>query len=199
MPTEYRPFTVRMPDAQQYLVRIDLSEVDSTTIASDSSLPEDEDGYDPVVAAVLEEISAEQVPAERRLSDEEFAAIFRGMLGPTEPQREQLAVAPRAESTVGPGGMMDLDFDLAAGPEDDDTIQLQMQVQLGDDVLGPVEIRIDTNSSIYVAREDMLAILPVPVRAAERLEGEFVELASLRDAGVDLRYDATADRLVLVQ
>jgi hypothetical protein len=193
-PAEYRPFTLSLPGGADYPVRIDLEEVDSIAFSGTITLPEDEEGYDPVVAEI-----AAQLSAEGRLSDEEFEAIFRGMLGPPQQTETALSTVPRSSPTIGPSGMMDLDFNLAAGPEDAETIQLQMQVQLGDDVLGPVEIRIDTNSSIYVAREDMLAILPVPVRGAERLEGEFVELASLRDAGVNLRYDATSDRLVLVQ
>ncbi len=194
MPERYRPFSLSLSGAQEYPVRIDLGEVDSIAFSGTITVREDDGGYDPVVAEIAAKLSAEG-----RLSDEEFEAIFRGMLGPIEDERAAIAAVPPANATIGPGGMMDLDFDLAAGPEDDDTIHLQMQVQHGNNVLGPVEIRIDTNSSIYVARDEMLAILPAPVRAAERLEGEFVELASLRDAGVDLRYDATADRLVLVQ
>jgi hypothetical protein len=194
MPETYRPFTISLPGAEKYPVRIDLNEVEAIAFTGSSPVQLEEEEFDPVVAEI-----AAQLSAEGRLSDEEFAAIFRGMLGPARDREPALATVPRANPTIGPGGMMNLDFDLAAGPQDDDTIQLQMQVQHGDDLLGPVEIRIDTNSSIYVARKDMLAILPTPVRGAERLEGEFVELARLRDAGVNLRYDATADRLVLVQ
>jgi hypothetical protein len=195
-PAEYRPFSLKLTGVAGYPVRIDLEQVNAIEFTSSMALPVDEENYDPVVAEI-----AAQLSAEGRLSDDEFAAIFRGMLGPEGRQRAATAAAaaPRTGPTIGPGGMMDIDFNLAAGPEDDDTIQLQMQVQHGDDVLGPVEIRIDTNSSIYVARQDMLAILPRPVRAAERLQGDFVALASLRDAGVNLRYDATSDRLILVQ
>ncbi len=193
-PAEYRPFALNLSGAAGYPVRIDLEQVNAIEFTSAMALPVDEENYDPVVAEI-----AAQLSAEGRLSDDEFAAIFRGMIGPERGQRTAVATVPRNGPTIGPGGIMNLDFDLAAGPEDEDTIQLQMQVQHGTDVLGPVQIRIDTNSSIYVARRDMLAILPTPVRAAERLQGEFVALASLRDAGVNLRYDATSDRLILVQ
>lgn len=96
-----------------------------------------------------------------------------------------------------PVGVIALDYDLAGGPRSASTLQVRKDVQHDGQLVGRVEIRIDNNSAIYVARTDLLRVIPSAQDQARALQDEFVGLIELREAGINLRYDAANDRLVL--
>ncbi len=105
--------------------------------------------------------------------------------------------ASRAAAGLASGGVMALDYDLAGGPQSASALQVRKEVQHDGETVGRVEIRIDNNSAIYVARADLVRIVPSASDEAERLGSDFVPLVALREAGINLRYDPVSDRLVL--
>lgn len=193
-----------------YPIRIDLADVElessrralaASQKAAATTRPDDE-----------VRLAAIRMPAEASSGEEPVDGApmtadtdLEEVLQPNQQENAQLAAqtAPRlitpvaSRETSRPALTLPVDFDLAGGPDADNTLQLQMQVQHANRSLGRVEIRIDNTSAIFVSRREIGRIIPVRTRAFDALEGEFVLLTRLRDAGVDLRYDPVSDRLVL--
>lgn len=110
------------------------------------------------------------------------------------------ASAPSASRATAGGGLANvlaLDYDLSGGPQSASALQVRKEVQHNGESVGRVEIRIDNNSAIYVARADLVRIVPSASDEAERLGDDYLGLAALREAGINLRYDPVNDRLVL--
>ena len=107
--------------------------------------------------------------------------------------------ADRPESSAAISGVLPIEFDLRGGLKDDSGVQIRKAIRTAGRELGEVDLRIDNNLAIFASREQIARILPQRSRAVERMEGDFVRLSALRDVGVNLRYDATADQLVLVE
>lgn len=110
--------------------------------------------------------------------------------------------APSATTTLitrnsGLQGIMAIEFDLEGGPNSSSTVATSKDVQHQGEVIGQIGIRVDNNSAIYVAREDVLRIVPSVPAEVQRLEEDFILISTLRNAGVNLRYDPIGDRLVL--
>ncbi|GAA0283505.1 hypothetical protein GCM10009127_26250 [Alteraurantiacibacter aestuarii] len=200
-PREYRPVAISNM-LLGYPVRIDLLEVEKATLRRDMAIREAE--AEAASSRLLSDgdasslvVSADASAAGEAAENEDSAPA----LG--EDSSSALAMFPQSDRREQSGGAADdqfllpIDFDLAGGPEADSTLRVQMEVQSGQQILGPIQVHIDSTSSIYVSRAEMMNILPTYSSAIARLDGDFVRLSRLRDVGVDLRYDATADRLIV--
>lgn len=94
-------------------------------------------------------------------------------------------------------GIMAIEFDLEGGPNSSSTVATSKDVQHEGQVIGQIGIRVDNNAAIYVARADVLRIVPSAPVEVQRLEEDFILISTLRNAGINLRYDPINDRLVL--
>lgn len=94
-------------------------------------------------------------------------------------------------------GIMPLSFDLVANPEADGILEVRKPVSFSQQSLGTLTVRIDDASRIYVSRVDMARQFPESLRPPRSWEDEYVLLSQVRAAGIDLRYDPTADQFVL--
>jgi hypothetical protein len=117
--------------------------------------------------------------------------------GGADQSRSSNAMPALITRNSGLQGIMAIEFDLEGGPNSSSTVATSKDVQHEGQVIGQIGIRVDNNSAIYVARADVLRIVPsVPVDV-ERLEEDFILISTLRNAGVNLRYDPIGDSLVL--
>lgn len=127
-------------------------------------------------------------PAENRADFvESFSDLAAGTAAPRRPP-------------AGTNGdaMLQLDYDLVAGPGSDGSVQISRDLRRGSASLGALTLQIDRNAALYASRADLVRMLPTRAAQLQRLDGEFVPLSRLRQAGVNLRYDAARDELMLL-
>lgn len=93
-------------------------------------------------------------------------------------------------------GIMPVNFDIAGPGDIESTLQVSKTVIFNERALGQLTVRIDEGARVYVSTAEMSGLFPEGLRPPRSWQ-EFVPLRQVRDAGIDLRYDPTADRLVL--
>ena len=99
---------------------------------------------------------------------------------------------------------MDVSFDLAQ-PRISDRAALEVRkgVRFNGADAGQATIRVGTGSALFIASDDLRALLSAARRVdlADRLtsgaERPFVGFDEIRQAGVNLRYDAASDQIVI--
>jgi hypothetical protein len=95
-------------------------------------------------------------------------------------------------------GVMALRYSLAGGAEAGDAIEVVKPVTVAGKDAGRLPIRIDGNAQVFVQASRVAAILAAhDAGHSEQLGDEFVSLERLRGFGIDVRYDAVRDRLIL--
>lgn len=94
-------------------------------------------------------------------------------------------------------GVLPLSFDLIANPDAGGMIQVRKSVSFNQQSLGMLSVRIDEGSRVFVSRVDMGRLFPESQRPPRSWQDEYVLLSQVRTAGIDLRYDPTADQFVL--
>jgi hypothetical protein len=115
----------------------------------------------------------------------------------------QVRSAPILRPTAA-DGLMDVSFDLAQ-PRISDRAALEVRkgVRFNGADAGQATIRVGTGSAVFIAIEDLRALLSAARRVdlADRLtsgtERPFVGFDEIRQAGVNLRYDAASDQIVI--
>lgn len=114
-----------------------------------------------------------------------------------DPNPETRAQSMNAATASPPAsGIMAVNFDIA-GPRDmEATLQVSKTVIFNDRPLGQLTVRIEEGARVYVSTAEMSGLFPEGLRPPRSWQ-EFVPLRQVREAGIDLRYDPTADRLVL--
>lgn len=172
-----------------YPVRIDLAEVEAATRERDRSAIDLELMQDRA-QATAEDLALAASPVGVETLPQPVDAAQEQAEGSDAIETDDAALAANQ------GGLMPIQFDLAR-PSEGATIQLSKNVQFGDQSLGQIDVRIDDNSSIFLSTADLIRILPPARRPAVPSSGEFVSMAALRRAGLDLRYDPNVDRLML--
>ena len=195
-PDQYRPASLTRW-ILGYPIRIDLVEVQRVTASQDlADMQADRALQEEEEAALSLNVREETLALQR---DSRLGEDFLDGIG--EPRTESARIADNSAQgyALGDGPFMPLDFDLAGSTDARNTLQVRKSVQLGDAVLGQVQVRIDDTAAVYVARKDVFALLPDTPRAAQSLKDEYVRLSALREVGINLRYDATGDRFVLAQ
>lgn len=113
------------------------------------------------------------------------------------PQRVALAQLPKP----GKSGMLDIDFTLKGGADSAKAINVRKPVAVAGAVSGNLSIRIDGAARIYARRSEVASLLEGKSDKSERIRtasgDDFVSFEQLRDLGVDIRYDPSADRIVI--
>jgi hypothetical protein len=120
----------------------------------------------------------------------------------TTPAETELAVvaspvakaAPRARMP----GVIALDYNLSGGAQAGDAIELDKPVVVAGAEAGRIVLRIDGNARVYAQGRRVVALLAARGGAVPKGIGDdFVSLEALRALGVEVRYDAARDRLIL--
>lgn len=78
-----------------------------------------------------------------------------------------------------------------------DILEVRKPVSLGEQSLGTLTVRIDDASRVYVSVLDMARQFPEALRPPRSWHNEYVLLSQVRVAGIDLRYNPTADQFIL--
>lgn len=181
-----------------YPIRIDLAQVQALTVHRDTARGRaalsggTEQWPNLSEATLLTSLITPPPAAVEQISDSALTEVSSAA------QSATITMAVHASSDSGSPGVMAIDFDLEGGPNSASTLATSRDVQHDGEIVGQVNIRIDNNSAIYVAREDLLRTVPsVPIEV-QQLQDEFILLSALRSSGVNLRYDPVSDKLVLV-
>ena len=94
-------------------------------------------------------------------------------------------------------GIMPLSFNLVGNPQAGGILEVRKPVSLGEQSLGTLTVRIDDASRVYVSILDMARQFPEALRPPRSWHSEYVLLSQVRAAGIDLRYNPTADQFIL--
>lgn len=120
----------------------------------------------------------------------------------SEPVRT--AARPEAKPIPKPGrdGMLKIDFDLQGGAQSSRAIAVDKPVAIGGSSGGKLAIRIDGAAQIFANRGQVASLIEGQDAAkAERVRtassDEYLSFTQLRDLGVNIRYDPSADRIVI--
>jgi hypothetical protein len=173
------------PDRETYAVRIALPQVweRRTERAPAPAKPRDPLPVAEAVSAEPGEAAAPPRP------DERLAALT----SPPPPSRP----AGRAKAARMPG-VIALRYSLAGGAEAEDAIEVAKPVTVAGRDAGRLPIRIDGNAQVFAQGSRVAALLAAHgAPAPDGLGDAFVSLERLRSLGIDVRYDAIRDRLVL--
>lgn len=125
--------------------------------------------------------------------------------GPAEPM-PAFGQGPSAQA-MGPGGLdglLTVSFNLAEpDARERSSIEIRKDVRFNGVDAGAATILIGGGSALFIAREDLRTLLSAARRAdlvdtlATGEDHPFVRFDEVRRAGLDLRYDAAADRILI--
>ena len=133
---------------------------------------------------------------------------------PAEPSAKQASGAPPPATEAPPStapvatavakpdaripGIIPVKYNLGGGAEAGDAIELEKPVSIAGAEAGRIALRIDGNAKVFAEGRAVAALLAARGRAVpEGVGNGFVSLEALRALGVEVRYDAARDRLVL--
>lgn len=109
-----------------------------------------------------------------------------------------------APAATGQAGVIAVSFDLAQAKDASSaTLELRKGVRFNGAELGQATIRVGNGASLFIASADLRTLLSAAQRAdlAERLsasaEQPFVGFDEVRQQGLNLRYDAAADQILI--
>lgn len=131
-----------------------------------------------------------------------FSVQFADLIDPqatVEPGRgaqpQPSITAPAARQK--PARLQDVTFDLGAGPDAASTIEVRKTVRINGADVGTINVRIDESARLYARGNELAALLPPDTVRPAAAADQFLSFEQLRNAGVDIRYDPTQDRLVV--
>ncbi|NVE94188.1 hypothetical protein HUO12_04665 [Altererythrobacter sp. JGD-16] len=119
--------------------------------------------------------------------------------------------APSEPISIGPAGMMTLDYDLAqfasanqGGGTSDGSVQTSMALQVNGVARGSAQIRVADSAQILIATGSLASAIgeqasSLPPRLKTALDDGtgFLPFYELRAAGIDVQYDPVNDRIAL--
>jgi hypothetical protein len=117
------------------------------------------------------------------------------------PEPEQAA---RISPSARPDSLLDVSFDLSQPDRvDRSSLDVRKVVRVDGADAGQATVRVGAGSALYIASEDLRTLLSSASRVdlAERLasgaEQPFLGFDEVRDKGLNLRYDAASDRILI--
>lgn len=170
------------------------------------------------------ELPAVKVVEAAQATDLDVSVILREAAASTEPQANaepdqglELAMAPAGqvrdlEQDVAaqipqadqPEGLLEVSFNLAeAGAADRSSLDVRKGVRFNGADAGQATIRVGSGSALYIASEDLRTLLSAAKRVdlveslAAGEQQPFVGFDEVRQKGLNLRYDAVSDRILI--
>jgi hypothetical protein len=105
--------------------------------------------------------------------------------------------AQTATGSAGTTPFLVSDFSLGSGPSAANAIEIRKPVVINGHAAGTVRMRIDATAEVYVRREDIAKLLAGKIALPDGGDQDFVALDQIRDRGIDVRYNAGKDALVI--
>ena len=153
------------------------------------------------VSGILRDAAASTEP--RAIADpDQRLELAMGATGQARDLRRKVpAQVPQADQ---PNGLLEVSFNLAeAGAMDRSSVDVRKGVRFNGADAGQATIRVGSGSALYIASEDLRILLSAARRAdlADRLaagaQQPFVGFDEVRQKGLNLRYDAVSDRILI--
>ncbi|HTK71864.1 MAG TPA: hypothetical protein VL331_05130 [Croceibacterium sp.] len=127
------------------------------------------------------------------------AALASQVQANSDPTAEDPAVG--ASRLAGPsanaGPFIVSDFNLGSGPSAANAIEVRKPVLLNGHAAGTVRVRIDAAAEVYVRQDDIARLLAGKAAFPQSPDQDFIALDRLRERGIDVRYSAGQDALVI--
>ena len=127
-----------------------------------------------------------------------------GLVIATDVSGREQGQAARPSPASGPDGLLDVSFDLSQlDMLDRSPLDVRKVVRFNGADAGQATIRVGAGSALFIASEDLRNLLSEAERVdlADRLaagpERRFVGFDEVRQAGLNLRYDAASDRILI--
>jgi len=202
LPEGSYPLRVSLPDLPEALrnnftVREDIPALAIPPELAVVATPEEGDVS---IAPVQEGLATPAAQPQRSAAGADFLTSFSDLSGaPIErPARPSVSTRPAARTpNANDANVLDINYDLLAGPGSSGAVEISKRLRRGDASLGPLKLQVDRNAGLYASRADLARMLPARAAQIDRLDGDYLSLSRLREAGVNLRYDAAHDELVL--
>jgi|GEM_PF-2541749 len=130
----------------------------------------------------------------------DFLSSFSDLSGDAQARPARASTAPHSPArpaNAKDSNVLDITYDLLAGPGSAGAVEISKPLRRGDASLGALRMQVDRNAGLYASRADLARMLPSMAAQLGRMDSEYLALSRLREAGVKLRYDAARDELVL--
>jgi hypothetical protein len=89
------------------------------------------------------------------------------------------------------------DFNLGSGPSASNAIEIRKPVLMNGRAAGTIRMRIDAAAEIYVRRDDIVRLLAGKIALPQGGDQDFIALDRIRERGIDVRYSAGQDALMI--
>lgn len=153
------------------------------------------------VSVILRDAAASTEPRANAEPDQGLELAIGPASRVRDLEQEVPAQIPQADQ---PEGLLEVSFNLAeAGAADRSSLDVRKGVRFNGADAGQATIRVGSGSALYIASEDLRILLSAAKRAdlADRLaavaEQPFVGFDEVRQKGLNLRYDAVSDRILI--
>lgn len=116
--------------------------------------------------------------------------------GPTA-ESPAVGASRLADLSANAGPFIVSDFNLGSGPSAANAIEIRKPVLLNGHAAGTVRVRIDAAAEVYVRQDDIARLLAGKAAFPQSPDQDFIALDRLRERGIDVRYSAGQDALVI--
>jgi hypothetical protein len=127
------------------------------------------------------------------------AALASQAQANSDPTAENPAAGPSrlagAWSNAGP--FIVSDFNLGSGPSAANAIEIRKPVLLNGHAAGTIRVRIDAAAEVYVRQDDIARLLSGKAAFPKSPDQDFISLDRIRERGIDVRYSAGQDALLI--
>lgn len=126
-------------------------------------------------------------------------AALAGTQGPALTENQAVVIAP----TRGPIGLLAVNYDLASeNTQARETLDVRKSVRFNGRDAGQATIRVGSGSRLFIDSDDLRTLLAAAERtdlAGELSNGQqsFVGFDEVRERGLNVRYDAVSDRILI--
>jgi hypothetical protein len=173
-------------------IRIELPEVKVVEAAQATDLD----------ASVILREAAASTESQADAEPDQGLELAMGQAGQArDPERNVPARSPQARQ---PEGLLEVSFNLAeAGAMDRSSLDVRKGVRFNGADAGQATIRVGAGSALYIASEDLRTLLSAAKRVdlveslAAGAQQPFVGFDEVRQKGLNLRYDAVSDRILI--
>jgi len=102
-----------------------------------------------------------------------------------------------AGSSIASAPFIVSDFSLGSGPSASNAIEISKRVLVNGHAAGIVRMRVDAAAEVYVRQDDIAKLLSGKIAFPKGADQDFIALDWIRDRGIDVRYSAGQDALLI--